>query len=282
MEILELGKDEKFSLTNDGRLDLFFLGVGSAFTKRLNQTNLLLVKGNDHVLIDCGTTGTKALASLGIPVTEVRNIFITHSHADHIGGLEEAALLGRYFTKKKPIMIIPEAYQHILWDTSLRGGCAYNEEVAGDVLSFTDFFEPQRPRYVSNSARLSSETEIGGIRLKFMRTKHVPDSSGSWESSFWSCGVVIDDRILYTSDTRFDLDLLSICCENFPLEAIFHDCQFFTGGVHSSLEELGTLPSDMKKMMYLVHYGDNWEKFEPRIAELGLAGLARQMTHYYF
>jgi ribonuclease BN (tRNA processing enzyme) len=282
MEIQALGNDEKFSLTNDGRLDLFFLGVGSAFTKRLNQTNLLLVKGNEHVLIDCGTTGTKALAGLGIPVTDIRNIFITHSHADHIGGLEEIALLGRYVTKKKPVMIIPEAYQHILWDTSLRGGCAYNEEVAGDVLSFTDFFEPKRPSYVTNASRLSSETEVGSINLKFMRTKHVPDSSGSWESSFWSCGVVIDNRILYTSDTRFDLDLLVTCCENFPLEAIFHDCQFFTGGVHAGLEELGVLPAEMKKKIYLVHYGDNWEKFEPRVAELGLAGLARQMTHYYF
>jgi len=281
MEIREFSGD-KLSLANDGRLELFFLGVGSAFAKKLNQTNLLLIKGNDHILIDCGTSGPRALAGAGVPITDIRNLFITHSHADHIGGLEEVALLGRYATKRKPVMIITETYQHILWDMSLRGGCAYNEEEAGDVLLFADFFEIQRPRYISNATRLSSETEVGGIKLKFVRTKHIPDSSGSWESSFWSCGVIIDDRILFTSDTRFDPELLGYCTENFSLEAIFHDCQFFTGGVHAGLEELATLPPEMRKKIFLAHYGDNWEKFEPRIAELGFAGLARQFVHYIF
>jgi hypothetical protein len=115
-----------------------------------------------------------------------------------------------------------------------------------------------------------------------MRTKHIPDSSETWENSFWSCGVIIDDRILYTSDTRFDPDLLVYYNEHFPLEAIFHDCQFFTGGVHAGLEELGSLPGKIKEKLYLVHYGDNWEQFEPRIAELGFAGLTKQFTHYYF
>ena len=38
------------TLKNGGSLDLFFLGVGSAFTKRHYQTNLLIVKGDEHQL----------------------------------------------------------------------------------------------------------------------------------------------------------------------------------------------------------------------------------------
>jgi ribonuclease BN (tRNA processing enzyme) len=93
MIIKTLENGEKLKLTNDGRLEVFFVGVGSAFTKRQYQTNLLLVKGNDHLLIDCGTKCTQALYELGLPITDVRNFLITHSHADHIGGLEEVTLL---------------------------------------------------------------------------------------------------------------------------------------------------------------------------------------------
>ena len=42
-------------LTNDGKLSFFFLGTGSAFTKVNFQNNVIVIKGKDHILIDCGT-----------------------------------------------------------------------------------------------------------------------------------------------------------------------------------------------------------------------------------
>ena len=274
--------DRPFNLSNDGSLELFFLGVGSAFTKRNYQTNLLILKGADHLLIDCGTKCPQAFFELGTPVTEVRNILITHSHADHIGGLEEVALLGRYMTKRKPHIVINETYQHILWDMSLRGGSAFNEEEAGDILGFHDFFDIIRPSWLHNYPRESFSARIGEIDIKMMRTMHIPDSSFNWQSSFWSCGIIIDDRIMFTSDTRYDPELIISFDEIFDLEMIFHDCQFFTGGVHASLEELNMLPSKIKAKMYLTHYGDNWEDFEETVGKYGFAGLAKQHTHYIF
>jgi mRNA degradation ribonuclease J1/J2 len=279
---IETLEDRKFSLTNDGKLELFFIGVGSAFTKRHYQTNLLLIKGKDHLLIDCGTKGTQALYELGIPVTDIKNYLITHSHADHIGGLEEAALMGRYATKKKPVMIVNETYQHILWDMSLRGGAAYNEEEAKDTLSFSDFWNIIRPQWLPDYPRETFSARLGKIDIKMMRTKHIPDSSYDWQSSFWSCGVIIDERILFTSDTRYDYDLIDFYEKKFKLEAIFHDCQFFTGGVHASLEEIKEFPPDIKSKMYLTHYGDNWEEFEDKIEKYGFAGLAKQHVFYIF
>jgi hypothetical protein len=43
------------ALSNGGALSLTFIGAGSAFTKKFYQTNLLVVKGNSHLLVDCGT-----------------------------------------------------------------------------------------------------------------------------------------------------------------------------------------------------------------------------------
>ncbi|MBN1798953.1 MAG: MBL fold metallo-hydrolase [Spirochaetales bacterium] len=274
--------NKKLELTNKGKLRLFFIGIGSAFSKKHNQTNLLVIKGKDHVLIDFGTKGPQALYDVGVSVTQIRNILITHSHADHIGGLEEIALMGRYVTKQKPNMIITEAYQHILWDMSLRGGIAFNEDNANNTLSFYDFFNIIRPVYLNNYPRETFGTQVGNIQLKLMRTKHIPDNSDSWESSFWSCGLIIDDRILFTSDTRFDPDLVYDFEQKFRFETIFHDCQFFTGGVHASLEEINSFAPALKKKMYLTHYGDNWEQFEPTVKRYGFAGLARQNMYYEF
>jgi len=275
-------KDQKIKLTNNGDLELFFVGVGSAFTKKQYQTNLLIVKGNDHLLVDCGSKCPQAFSELGIPITDIKHFVITHSHADHIGGLEEVSLLGRYVSRKKPVMVINETYQYILWDMSLRGGCAYNEEDAGDMLSFSDFWDVIRPHWLPNFPRETLHAKVGDIDIKMMRTKHIPDSSFDWQSSFWSCGVIIDDRIMFTSDTRYDYDLIDFYENKFKFEAIFHDCQFFTGGVHASIEELKQLPSAIKKKMYLTHYNDNWEEYEPKSKEFGFAGLAKQHVFYNF
>jgi ribonuclease BN (tRNA processing enzyme) len=281
MKIKPLG-DKKLSLQNDGKLELFFIGTGSAFTKRQYQTNLLIVKGKDHLLIDCGTKCPQAVSELGLPVTQIKNFLITHSHADHIGGLEEISLMGRYVTKKKPVMVINETYQHILWDMSLRGGCEYNEEEAGDMLTFKDFWDVIRPQWLPDYNRETFGLKVGDIDIKIMRTKHIPDSSFDWQSSFWSCGVIIDDRVFFTSDTRYDHDLVEFYENKFNFETIFHDCQFFTGGVHASLDEINSFSPEIKAKMYLTHYGDNWEEFDGKIKEYGFAGRAIQQQFYTF
>ena len=88
--------------------------------------------------------------------------------------------------------------------------------------------------------------------------------------------------ILFTSDTRYDYDLVDQFEKKFKFEAIFHDCQFFTGGVHASLEEIKQFPTKIKKKMHLTHYPDNWEEFEDKIKEYGFAGLAEQHVFYVF
>ncbi len=272
--------NRKLKLTNDGKLELFFIGVGSAFTKRLFQTNLLIVKGDDHLLIDCGTKCTQALYELGVPATEIRNLLITHSHADHIGGLEEIALMGRYAIRKKPVIVIDKTFQHILWDKSLKGGSAYNEDKGGKGLRFTDYWDIIRPELLDNYPRETFQAKIGNIDIKIMRTRHIPDSSPGWKNAFWSCGVIIDDKILFTSDTMYDEDLIISFDNRFNFEAIFHDAQFFTGGVHASLDELNELPPDIKKKIFITHYGDNWEEYEDKVNQYGFQGLAKQHVFY--
>jgi len=270
---------EKIKLENDGQLSLYFIGTGSAFTKTLSQNNLLIVKGNDHVLVDCGTKCSQSLHDVGLPLSEIENFIITHSHADHIGGLEEAHLHGRYISHRKPNMVINEEYQKILWEQSLRGGSEMSES---QPLGFEDFWNPIRPTLNKYCPRETWEANVGSINLKLPRTKHYPDDAQSWRDSFWSVGVIIDDTILFTSDTRFDPELLLSFDDMFNFEVIFHDCQLFTAGVHASLDELKQLPLYLRKKIVLMHYGDDWRDYEQDALNAGFHSWAKAKHAYTF
>ena len=114
------GRISPIPLCNDGILTLTFLGCGSAFAKTLDQTNLLIVKGSDHFLIDMGATYSKSASRNGVSVSEIDHFLITHSHADHVGGLEEVQLFNRYVARRKANMIITKEYETLLWNESLK------------------------------------------------------------------------------------------------------------------------------------------------------------------
>jgi ribonuclease BN (tRNA processing enzyme) len=280
--VAAIAKKRPLSLTNRGSLDLTFIGAGGAFSKKFYQNNVLVVKGDSHLLVDCGTRAPEALALLGLSVGQVHNYLITHSHADHIGGLEEVMLVGRYGAHRKSTMIVTDKLAKVLWSMSLRGGASFNEEHDGKYLEFADFWDQVKPKSLRGADRELCEAKVGELEVRLFRTKHIPDSAPDWASSFPSYGLILDRRVLFTSDTRFDPDMVASLDAEYEFEAIFHDCQLFTGGVHASLEELAKLPKALRAKTFLMHYGDKVEDFLPRIAELGFLGIAEQWKTYSF
>ena len=250
---------EPLQLETSGNLRIVFLGVGSAFTKRKRQSNFLIIQGDYHVLVDCGTLGSLALDDIGLSVTKVQYYIPTHSHADHIGGFEEIALVNRYITNSlsKPKMIIVEEYQNLLWAKSLSGGIEFCETKEGKPLQLTDFFDILRPKEIEILGRKTWLYQHGPIDLVFMRTRHIPDSTTSIDEAQWCSGILVNNRVWVSGDTMFD--------RNYPTsfseisEVMFHDCQMFQGGVHSSYRQLMTLPEEVRAKMYLYHYNDNWD-----------------------
>ncbi len=281
MKIIKCKKP--LSLKNEGKLEIMFIGTGTAFGKDLFNNNFIIVKGDTHLMVDLGMTGPIALKSVaGLDVSDIENVFITHSHADHIGGIEYLALFHRYVTnrlsdKNKLKMIISEEYQEILWNLSLRGGMEWNEtSSSGEKLVFEDYFEPIRPKVVSNSPRTTLEIDFEGIHLEIFGTNHIPENAKTQQQAFTTYGLFIDNRLMISGDTKFDTKLIKKYSDK--SEIIFHDASFFPNPVHASVQELKTLNSEVKKKIYLMHYGDDWKNYDA--SDFG--GLVKQGYRYIF
>ncbi len=272
---------QPLTLTNDGSLDIVFIGTGTAFARQLFQTNLLIIKGNSHVLVDFGMTGPQALTSLGLSPLDIRTILPTHSHADHIGGLEYLTLVNRYMAipagKPKLQMIVTDEYRPVLWDASLRGGLEYNEQNAeGTRLSFNDFYETFTPQLISTEPRSVFTIDFEGIHIELFHTNHIPGEAGTAKDAFITYGLLIDNRVFYSGDTKFDPDLIASYSDR--AEVLFHDASRTPVQVHAWIENLRTLPEDVRRKMYLAHYQDDVSDSDAA----DFAGLAKQGVIYRF
>ncbi|MBK35755.1 MAG: MBL fold metallo-hydrolase [Gemmatimonadetes bacterium] len=238
-----------------GKMELQFLGVGSFFTKTDYHNNLCI---NSNILIDCGFTAARSLRDQGRNFGDIDHLFITHTHADHIGGLEECAFFNRYVAgERKPKLNLPAPLADQLWEGSLRNGL--QDEAAG-AHGLEDYFD---------IVVVQDTFEIEGVSFRVVPTNHVTDK--------FCCGLVIDDRVYFSGDTRFDPDMVSE--HGSSADVIYHEVQFFEGGIHTGLAELMTLPEELRNKISLMHYGDNWVDFQTEAEEAGFSWARRHVSY---
>lgn len=71
-------------------MKLTFLGTSHGITEKNAFCSSTLVSvGDRHYVIDAGAPVMTLLQNFDVPIADVRGIFITHSHGDHIAGLAE-------------------------------------------------------------------------------------------------------------------------------------------------------------------------------------------------
>jgi ribonuclease BN (tRNA processing enzyme) len=242
------------------------LGCGNAFSMMNFNQQFLLEENGRKMLIDCGWATPYALEVAKIPVKEINDIYISHLHADHIGGLEYMAFT-RYDWMSRPQkwdgtmnhyaprLIGNEVLLKDLWDKSLRGGL---ESMEGFVSTLETFFEPV-------AIKPNHPFMWQGWQVDLIQQIHIMTGS----SMAWTFGIILSKpehkTVYFTTDSQH--------CSPRQMETwykkadiIFQDCEClpFMSGVHANYMQLAGYPeansvvlsADIKKKMWLSHYQD--------------------------
>jgi ribonuclease BN (tRNA processing enzyme) len=226
---------------------LQFIGSGSAFTVGADnyQSNMILeTDEKKKLLIDCGSDAKNALFDLGISFKDLEGVYVSHLHADHVGGLEWLSF-ATYFEPecKKPHLYVPEALVYDLWENVLSGGL---KSIENKEVYLSTFFKIEK---IKNNKGFFWRD----IHFKILQTMHVMSEQTiipSYGLFFEIDGI----KIFLTTDTQFCPHQIKDFYN--AADIIFHDCETanWFSGVHAHYKELITLSPEIKKKMWLYHY----------------------------
>jgi ribonuclease BN (tRNA processing enzyme) len=214
-------------------LALRFLGVGSAQAPELGSACGVLERdGEPLLMIDCGAEALSAyLDHYGRPPLAV---YVTHTHMDHVAGLERL-------------------FYRTYFDEALRGRTRIHAHAA---------LVPLLQARVADYPQVLAEGGANfwdGFRL-------VPCSRGFWCDGLWfdvfatrhhapnsSFGLALAGSFVWTGDTRPVPEMLAQHASDGELVA--HDCALHGNPSHTGLDDLAReYPADLLRRFMLYHY----------------------------
>lgn len=224
-----------------------FLGTGSAFALTNYHSNMLLEVNGRRLLIDCGGDARFSMRDAGYTVADVHALYISHLHADHIGGVEWLAL-STFFnpTLGKPVLFINEKMADELWQNALKGGLG---TLQNQIAHLDTYFD------VKTIGR-NLGFDFAGLHIQTVQTVHFMDGYEIVPSYGLLIPTPQSGTIFLTTDTQFTPGHLLAFYQKSGI--IFQDCETTSkrSGIHAHYEELKTLPPDVRAKMWLYHYQD--------------------------
>ena len=256
-----------------GRFKMTMLGTGSAFTVGDGnyQSNILLedLDSNKKLLLDCGGDIRFSLHEVGKTMADITDIYISHPHGDHIGGLEGVAFSTKWIpNREKTKLHVSRRFVNDLWTESLCGGL---KSIEGEIATMDTFFDV-------NAIGVKGRFEWQGIHFQLVQVVHIMNGF-EIVHSYGLLFVINGVQIFFTSDTQFAPAQLVKFYD--MADVILHDCETapYKSGVHAHYDFLRTIDPKFKKKMWLYHYQPGTL---PDAAADGFLGFAKKGQQFSF
>lgn len=251
-------------------MKLLFLGVSYAFAVGNNnfQSNMLLeCNSGKKMLIDCGSDVRHSLHALGYSFRDIDAVYISHLHADHIGGMEWLGFCKLFSDNPTPELYISEDQREALWKNSLSGGmsCLENESA-----SLSNYFAVQP---IKNNQFVWENHSFSMVKtLHSINNHNVIPSYGLF---------IKGDKksVFITTDARFKSELFQEFYQK--ADIIFQDCETFNihSNQHAHYAELKELSPEIKQKMWLYDYQ---KENLPDAKKDGFIGFVKQGQSFSF
>lgn len=248
-------------------MKLIFLGSGSAFTVgdgNFHSNMLLEANDKNYLLIDCGSDARLSLHELGFSHHQIKDVYISHLHADHAGGLEWLAFRTKFDAVQphKPILHISSHLADMLWDNVLSGGLQSVQNIKANISTY----------FIVKPVSDENLFQWHGIDFHLVKSEHIYNN-GAWLPSYGLFFKLNELTCFITTDTQFNPEKYMHYYQQ--ADIIFHDCETLAvpTGVHAHYRQLVTLKPEIKAKMWLYHYNQGTL---PNAEEDGFLGFVKK------
>ena len=216
-------------------MELIFLGRGAGFNPDEGSTSAYFTDNGEFFLIDCGESVFKSLLDKKLlDSVSALNIFITHTHSDHVGSLG-SLMLYAFAVKKIPVnIIIDKNVSYLPGIVSLL-----------TIYGLTD----NMYRFVKTSQYNGKYSKFS--KVQFIKTKHTDEVE--------SCGIIFQTPkglVFYSGDICDPAPIIKLIKNNEEkIHRIYVDTSSNRTNTHHTSVHLvnDIVPKKLKSRVYCMH-----------------------------